>query len=241
MNMQRLANYFAVGAALVALTLPAYAQTEQTAQTQQAAPVEPTSNPELSGKIEAAAKTEPETEPNTESSAQSVLSVDAFIAKLDSTTRAIHKSSKNDAVLIREGCSKLLNEVLDLDAMARAVNNDLWEKISASQRETFRAAFEHRMISNCVRQFVSYEGDKLQLAGVRATDDGHLLATVRVGSQDDAKLVTWRLHNSGHHIWRAVDVISEGRSAVSDAHEEFAAVLQSVNGDVEALITFMQK
>ena len=90
-------------------------------------------------------------------------------------------------------------------------------------------------------QFGTYAGEKLQLAGVRPTDDGQLLATVRVGSQDDAKLVTWRLHNSGPQIWRAVDIISDGRSAVLDAHNEFAAVLQSFGGDIEALIAFMQK
>ena len=32
-----------------------------------------------------------------------------------------------------------------------------------------------------------------------------------------------------------------GTSAVSDARNEFASVLQTVNGDIEALIAFMQK
>jgi ABC-type transporter MlaC component len=244
-KMRKLASCFVVGAAVVALASPARAQTKQTLQSQPASPTEPSSNPELSAKIEAANKSEPESELKTESSAQSTPqstpSIDAFIAKLDSATRAIHKNSKNDAALISVGCRQLLNEVLDLDAMAKAANNGLSEKMSAPQRETFRSAFEHRMVASCVRQFGTYAGEKLQLAGVRPTDDGQLLATVRVGSQDDAKLVTWRLHNSGPQIWRAVDVISDGRSAVLDAHNEFAAVLQSFGGDIEALIAFMQK
>jgi len=44
------------------------------------------------------------------------------------------------------------------------------------------------------------------------TESGDQLATTRVGSQDDGKLVTWRLHSSGPTTLRAIDVISEGRS-----------------------------
>jgi len=68
-----------------------------------------------------------------------------------------------------------------------------------------------------------------------------MLATARFGAAEDARLVTWRLQKSSAANLRAVDVITEGRSVVSDARNEFAAVLESVNGDIEALIAFMQK
>ena len=173
--------------------------------------------------------------------AQSEPSVEAFIAQLDSATRAIHVKSKSDPALMREECRDFLNLVLDFDAMARATNEEIWDKMTLPQRATYRAAFEHRMVSSCVRQFSEYEGEVLQLAGVRSTESGDKLVTVRVGAQDDGKLVTWKLRDCGSDNWRAVDVIAEGRSAVLDARNEFAAVLQGVNGDIEALIAFMRK
>jgi ABC-type transporter MlaC component len=244
MHMHKLAKYFAVAAISVAADLPAQAQSEsstQSAPAAQTAPAETAVTPQPPAKIEATAKSDPETESKTKPSAQTSPAIDDFVAKLDSATRAIHEDSKKDAALVREGCGALLSEILDLDAMTRAANVEIWEKMTPEQRDLFRAAFEHRMIENCVRQFGTYEGESLNLAGVRKADDGQLLATVRVGMQDDAKLVTWRLHNLGPHNWRAVDVISEGRSAVTDAKIEYAAVLQSVNGDIEALIAFMRK
>jgi ABC-type transporter MlaC component len=239
--MRKFAKYFAVGAALIAADFSAYAQSAPVTQVETATPAEPSANPELSAKIDAAVKSIPETESKEEPSAQTSPSIDDFVAKLDSATRAIHESSKKDVTRVNEGCRVLLNDILDLDAMAQSANVEIWEKMTAPQRDLFRVAFEHRMIANCVRQFGTYEGERLKLAGVRTTDSGQLLATVRVGSQDDAKLVTWRLHNFGPRNWRAVDVIAEGRSAVSDARIEYAAVLQSVNGDIEALIAFMRK
>jgi ABC-type transporter MlaC component len=226
---------FAIGAVVVAASVCARAQSTP------ANSAETSADLKFSAKIEAVAKSLPESESKVEPPTQTLPSVDEFVAKLDSTTRAIHASSNKDAALVRKGCRGLLNEILDLDAMAKAANVQIWEKMTDNQRDLFRVAFEHRMIENCVRQFSSYEGESLQLAGVRATDGGQLLATVRVGSRDDAKHVTWRLHSYGASDWRAVDVITEGRSAVSDARVEFESVLQSVNGDIEALITFMQK
>jgi ABC-type transporter MlaC component len=173
--------------------------------------------------------------------AQTKPSVEAFVAKLDNAIRNIHQNSKKDSKLVDVGCRELLNEILDLNTMAQAAYVEVWERMTPPQRDIVRAAFEQRLISNCIRQFEGYEGDSLQLAGVRTTADGDQLATIRVGSQDDGKLVTWRLHSFGPANLRAIDVISDGRSVVIDARNEVAAVLQSGDGDIEALIAFSQK
>src|SRR5258706_8912897 len=112
MKMRKFAKCFAVGAILAAANLSAHAQSGPTTL------AEPSANPELSAKSEASVKSIPETESKVEPSAQTSLSVDDFVARLDSATRAIHVSSKKDVTLVREACRALLNEILDLDAMA---------------------------------------------------------------------------------------------------------------------------
>jgi ABC-type transporter MlaC component len=199
----------------------------------------PASPPEPAARVEPAPQ--PDTNGQDASASQGTQSIDAFLTRLDSATRAIHESAKKDPALIREGCRALLNETLDLDAMTEAANAEIWSRMTTGQRTMFRLAFEQRMIGNCVRQFGTYEGETMQLAGIRTTRDGQLLATVRVGPEDNGRLVTWRLPNSGPQNWRAIDVITEGRSAVLDARTEFAAVLETLNGDIEALIAFVQK
>ena len=215
------------------------AASEPVAKTESVAPSEPTAKAEEPAKSEPTPKIETSTATDVPTDAMPM--VEAFVARLDKSTRAIHENSKKDPALIREGCRNLVNEILDLDTMTKAVNVEIWDKMTPAQRETIRAAFEHRMVGNCVHQFVGYEGELLKLAGVRTAQGGNLLATVRVGSREDGQIVTWRLQHSGADRWRAVDVITEGRSAVTDARNEFAAVLESVNGDIEALIAFMQK
>jgi ABC-type transporter MlaC component len=52
-------------------------------------------------------------------------------------------------------------------------------------------------------------------------------------------MIGWRMR--GGDASAAVDVIWEGNSAVAKARNDFAAVLQGANGDVDALIGFMRK
>lgn len=223
-------------AALITFANPVHAQTEPS-NSASAQVVNPAKT-ESSATLDTA---RPDLPSKDELTAPSTATIEAFIARLDGASRAIHENSKKDPALVREGCRALLTEILDLPAMARATNSEIWEQMTPAQREVLGAAFEHRMVSRCVRQFAQYGGETMSLAGVKSISGGDMLATIRLGQRDDAKLVTWRLQNSGADTLRAVDVITEGRSAVSDARNEFAAVLQSVNGDIEALIAFMQK
>ncbi len=239
MSIRKIGARIRIAGVLLMLVLPAYAQTETPAsgeaqsQSDRPGKTESTPNLDTSSKLESS--------PQLDAAVPTASRIEAFIARLDSTIRAIHENAKDDPALIREGCRALLNDVLDLSAMARATNEEIWEKMTPSQQDLLRAAFEHRMVANCVRQLAQYDGANIRLAGVKPASDGAMLATTRFGAAEGARLVTWRLQKNGAANLRAIDVITEGRSVVSDARNEFAAVLQSVNGDIEALIAFMQK
>jgi ABC-type transporter MlaC component len=174
--------------------------------------------------------------------ARSEPTVDTFVAQLDKSMRSIHAQANGKADRTRAGCRDLLSRLLALDVMARATVSDAWDKMTDSQRDSFRSAFAERMASACVRGFSDYDGDEIKLVGVRSPKGGDILASVRFGTEDDnSKRITWRLRQVDGETWRAVDVILEGRSAVLTAQEEFAAVLQSQDGDIEALIASMRK
>jgi ABC-type transporter MlaC component len=110
--------------------------------------------------------------------------------------------------------------------------------MTPSQRTAYGAAFDDRVLVKCAAIIGDYHGDKIVLMGVRPAGGGDLLATTRFGSSEAARMVTWRLRNGEK---RVVDVIGQGGSAVASARNEYAAVLQSNNGDIDALIAFLRK
>jgi ABC-type transporter MlaC component len=225
--IESLARNGCLAGMLLAPVLPAHAQSELFTQS------------EVAAKVNAFTIAEAVTQ--WVPAAQNASSVEAFVAKLNNASRAIHADSTKGPEFIREGCRDFLNEIVDLKTMAQNSGADIWNQLTLPQRETFRLAFEHRMVGMCVREFGEYVGEFLEFVGARTTDGGNLLATVRAGSQETGKLSTWRLQSFGPDNLRAIDIIIEGRSTIVDAHNEFAASLQRANGDIEALITYMRK
>ena len=103
-------------------------------------------------------------------------------------------------------------------------------------------AFERRILSDCLRPIRDYNGEPIELVGVRPASGGEKLAAVRFGPADDpTRIITWRLHGEGADAWKVVDIIVDGRSTIANMRNEFAAVLQSQNGNIDALIEFLRR
>ena len=171
--------------------------------------------------------------------AQGEAAVHDFVAALDRQLHVIRADTGEAA--IRTACRGLPGRILDVDAMARAAVRDKWGAITPSQRSAYRAAFHDRMLSVCARLVRDYHGDKITLLGVRSAEGGDRLATIRLGAdEENGRMVTWRLHGTGGSL-KAIDVISDGRSAVSTARNEYSAILDSNNGNFDALIDFLRR
>jgi ABC-type transporter MlaC component len=167
--------------------------------------------------------------------------IDDVVAEIAKGIRTIRAESAGDATKIVAGCRDLLGRTLDVEAVAQAATEDAWSRMSAPQREAYAAGVTQRFAAECARQLANYKGEAIELAGIRPTSGGDRLATQRLGEGNETKMIAWRLRRAGDGKFRAVDVIWEGHSAVAKAHDEFAAGLQSANGNIDALIESMRK
>jgi ABC-type transporter MlaC component len=171
--------------------------------------------------------------------AQSQDAVKVFVSQLADTMRELHGRARGNPARIRLGCRDLVGRFFNLEAMAKAAGEEIWGKMSATQRDAYQAAFGDRMVAECARQFANYQGDTIKEINIRSLPGGDTLATTRFGDGEDAKTVGWRLR--GGNPSSAIDVVWDGTSAVAKARSEFAAVLHGANGNVDALIAFMRK
>jgi hypothetical protein len=81
----------------------------------------------------------------------------------------------------------------------------------------------------------------LTFIGLRPPFEGHQLAASRrtVPGKED-QIWIWRMRPDGSS-WRIDDLALDGHSAVNTAANEYFNVLQSNNGDMNALLDFMRK
>lgn len=173
--------------------------------------------------------------------AQDDEAVEDFVAFLDNTVRSIHAQSDAGSTQYHAHCHALMDRILDVDTMARSAVGAIWDRMTAQQRSSYRSAFEARISSECVRSMRAFRSQKVLLAGVRQSNGGdRMLTTGFVLENELERMVTWRLRGATQPL-RAVDIIADGRSAVATARNEFLAVLESNNGNVDALIASMQR
>jgi len=171
--------------------------------------------------------------------AQSEATAKVFVSQLADTMRELHGRARGNPARIRVGCRDVVGRFFNLEAMAKAAGDNIWDKMSAAQRDAYQAAFGDRMVADCGRQFANYQGETIQEINIRSLPGGDTLVTTRFGESEGAKTVGWRLR--GGNPSSAIDVVWSGTSAVAKARSDFAAVLHGANGNVDALIGFMRK
>jgi len=173
--------------------------------------------------------------------AQAMPVIDDFMAEIARGIQAIHAQAAGDAAKIEAGCGDFLGRYLDTGALAQAASEEAWTRMSAAQREAYRAAVAHRLAVECVRQFAGYKGEPIELMGIRSVAGGDNLATQQLGNDQTGRMIAWRVHRAEDGKFHVVDVIWEGHSAVAKARGDFAAVLQGAHGDLDAVIAAMRK
>jgi len=121
------------------------------------------------------------------------------------------------------------------EALGRA-----WDKATEEERKEFLEAFEEDVIGAYLRR-MRPKGTTLTFIGNRPPFDGHQRAVSRrsVPGKED-QIWIWWMRPDGPS-WRIDDLLLDGHSAVSTEANEYAAVLERNNGDINALIAFMRK
>jgi phospholipid transport system substrate-binding protein len=140
----------------------------------------------------------------------------------------------------RERCRALLAWAFDVPAMGKEALGRAWDKATEEEGKEFLEAFEEDVIGAYLRR-MRPKGTTLTFIGNRPPFDGHQRAASRrsVPGKED-QIWIWWMRPDGQS-WRIDDLLLNGHSAVSTEANEYAAVLERNNGDINALIAFMRK
>lgn len=162
----------------------------------------------------------------------------AFIERVNQASADFFSSGSESEA--REKCRALLGWAFDVPAMGKKALGRYSDQFSEERRKEFMQAFEEEVISAYLRR-MRPEGARLNFVGHRPPAGVYHFAASRrsVGGKEDQTWI-WQLRPDGQS-WRIVDVLLNGRSAVESQRQEYASVLESNNGDFDALISFMRK
>lgn len=164
-------------------------------------------------------------------------SVRDFVERVNDASTALLASGSNAA----QKCRRLLGWAFDVPAMAGYALGTTWNKATSAERRAFLAAFEDEIVAAYVRRMAAYRGATMSFVGARAPSGGDRLAASRLivpGGPEQTWI--WRLRPAGQ-TWRIVDVSVDGRSALHAERQEYAEILETNHGDIDAVIAFVRR
>ena len=164
--------------------------------------------------------------------AQTNPQIDEFLARLNTNIAIIAHQSGGG---VSRSCAHVMSSSVDLDAIARDAAADLWDRMSAQERDAYRAVIGQRAIRECARQHHDNTGAPLTLVGVRQGQGGDWLLATRSSHAGKTHNVIWRLRGEAGSL-RAVDILFDGRSTILTLRDETKTLLDGNNGNIAMMI-----
>ncbi len=164
--------------------------------------------------------------------------VRGFVERVNEAALTVSTAGSEQEARLRT--RRMLAWAFDVPAIARDALGDAWDGASPGDRREFLKAFEDLIISEYVRRAEANRGMSLSFVGARSRADGYQLAATRVVVPDKAEQTTILLLRPTGRSWRAVDVITNGRSLLQSERQEYSRILETRPGDIGAVIDFIR-
>lgn len=152
----------------------------------------------------------------------------ALVDIINSTTGT---AAPGDKKSIRAACSTLIGQALDLEAMAPRASYDAWTSMNQAQKATYLDALAARAVRDCASRGKEVAGAQVKVAGVRGGKNGETQIGVR-RADGQGKTAIWTFASGA----RAIDVIVDGNSLVTNVRSQARQILEESPGDVNRLI-----
>lgn len=135
----------------------------------------------------------------------------------------------------------LLNSSFDMATIGRFALGRYWKSATPAQQTEYQKLFKSMIVSVYSRRFSDYKGEKMDVGGAIADQNGDVLVSSSIVPPNGQKVqVDWRVRAKGGG-YKVVDIIVEGVSMALTQRSDFSSVIQSGGGDVEVLLQHLRQ
>jgi phospholipid transport system substrate-binding protein len=129
----------------------------------------------------------------------------------------------------------------DAPAIGRFVVGPHWAKAKPDQQTRFQAVFEGALANIYTERFFEYDGQSLAVKAVQQGDPGVTVVKTTVATPTGAKSydVDWMVTGAPGKE-KFLDVVIDGISTSLLTQQDYASVLDSTKGDLDALTTALK-
>lgn len=135
----------------------------------------------------------------------------------------------------------LLRTYFDVNTIARFTLGTNWRNASDAEKSEYIKLFENMIVTTYAQRFSEYSGQEFKvIKSTKASERDTVVQSQIVQKDGPPVAVDWRVRNTNGNL-KIIDVIVEGVSMSVTQRSDFAAVIQSGGGKVEALLASLRQ
>lgn len=140
----------------------------------------------------------------------------------------------------RQQLTQVIDSVVDVDGIARFCLGRFWRTASPDQQKRYMTLFHQVLVTNIGGKLGEYQGVRFTMGRSHTQDEDEIVSTVVDRPNNPPTNVDWVITEPSSNP-KIIDVIAEGTSLRLTQRQDYASYLARNNGNVDALITAMQR
>jgi phospholipid transport system substrate-binding protein len=138
--------------------------------------------------------------------------------------------------------SQILNDSFDLKTIGRFVIGRSWNGATPAQQTEYMDLFKKLVIKNYGDRMTLYTGEGFTVVGTRPESDLDTTVVSQITHPDGSQptSIDWRVRTKDGKMG-VIDVVVEGVSLSVTQRQEYAAVIQNHDGQIDGLLQIMRE
>ena len=151
-----------------------------------------------------------------------------------------NKYSKEEKI---EKLKMIASETVDIRGIGFYTLGSYRKTITDDQRKIYEDLFEKYFLKTFSSRLAEYSNPEIQVDTKKKLNENYtmVLSTLVATDQRPAITIDWRIYTKNHKNPLIRDLIIEGLSLARTQKEEFSSIIQSNNGDINALFKTLKE
>ena len=138
---------------------------------------------------------------------------------------------------------KIASETVDINGIGSYTLGAYKKDISDEQLKQYKFLFEQYFLKSFSSRLAEYSNPEIEVISKKVINKNYtMVSSILVSTEKRSEVkIDWRVYTKDPESPKIRDLIIEGLSLVRTQKEEFSSIIQSNNGDINALFSNLKK
>ena len=142
-----------------------------------------------------------------------------------------------------EELKKIAKDTVDINGIGNYTLGSYRKTISAAQIEQYKILFEQYFLKSFSSRLAEYSNPEIEVTSKKKLSENYtMVSSILAGTEQRPEIkIDWRIYTKNKNTPVIRDLIIEGLSLARTQKEEFSSIIESNDGDINALFTVLRE